>query len=167
MTKYLQLATLKEKITELQTALFYDLSNSVLKLPVCVINVLSVDDFGQIWFAIPFHFYHRKEFDREFLGDLHFFNKQKEFYLNIGGKAFLVHDPEELNHIESIPDELKKNVLAKELMLIKVKIRTADYFARKNQPAKKDYKHLLNQIYSTFFVDPQPTNLNYKVLYLK
>ena len=166
MTKYIQLTILKEKITELQTALFYDLSNSVLKLPVSVISILSVDDLGQVWFAIPFHSYYRKEYDGEFLADLHFFNKRKEFYLNISGKAFLVYDPEELKHIDWIPDESKKNVLAKKLMVIKVKIRTVDYFARKNQPEKKDYRRFLNQIYSTLFVDPQTSNLNYRVLNL-
>jgi len=166
MPTYLNLQTVQEKINELQTALFYDLSNSVLKIPVSVIQVLTLDELGQIWFAMPFQSHYSQDYNRDFLTELHFFRKGKDFYLNITGKAFLVLDPEEVNNLYSVPDELKKKVQAKELALLNVKIRTADYFVRKIYSEKKNYKEIFQQLFSGLFFNPQAGDLNYRVLHL-
>jgi hypothetical protein len=165
MPTYLRLGTVQKKIAELQTALFYELSESVLKIPVSVIQVLTTDELGQIWFVMPFHFHYQQKFDRDFLSELHFFRKGKDFYLNITGRGCLVLDPEEVNNTFSIPVEIKKKVQAKDLVLLKVKIRTVDYFERKIQSAKKDYKNILYQLFSGLFSDSQVNYLNYRVLH--
>jgi hypothetical protein len=166
MPTYLNLQTVQEKINELQTALFYDLSNSVLKIPVSVIQVLTIDELGQIWFAMPFQSHYLQDYNRDFLSELHFFRKGKDFYLNITGKAFLVLDPEEVNNLYSVPEEIKKKVQANELVLLKVKIRTADYFVRKIYSEKKNYKEIFQQWFSGLFSNPQASELNYRVLHL-
>jgi hypothetical protein len=166
MTTYLGLETVKEKIAELETALFYDLGDSVLKIPVSVIKVLLVDELGQIWFAIPFHFHYQQDPNRSFQSKLHFFRKGKGFYLNITGKAYFLIDPEEVNNAFSISDELKKKVQAKELALLKVRIRTADCFERKRPSVKKDYKNILYQFFGSFYADSQSNYFNYRTLHL-
>src|SRR5215467_3919246 len=99
MSTNLPLSFIHDKIDELQNALFFSMSESVLKIPSCVVNVIKVDDVGQIWFAIPHPTQHLYQFDSCFAAKLDFFKKGKEFYLKILGKAFIIIDPEEINSI--------------------------------------------------------------------
>ena len=45
-----QLNFLQEKIQEIGSAIFFNLSDSVLKLPTRLVNTLKVDDYGFVWF---------------------------------------------------------------------------------------------------------------------
>ena len=162
----LRLDEVREKLTALQTALFYDLSDSVLKLPVSVIKILTIDELGQIWFAMPVPFSSFRECNSNFLSELHFFRKGQDFYVNITGKAHTVSDPEELNNTLEIPQGIKLHVVAGALTLVKVKIRTADYFERKCANATRDYKTTLSQFFTKLFRDSQENYFNYRVLHL-
>jgi len=121
------LTFLKEKIQELHSALFFNTSNAVLKLPTTIITTLKVDDAGQIWFFVnrPEQYLH--EFDKEFPAKLDFFRKGKWFYLHVTGKAFIVSDPEELNEIVNVTDEVRRKAM-NHLVLIKFKIMNAEYY---------------------------------------
>jgi hypothetical protein len=59
----LQTVALKSKITELQSALFFTESSSLVKLPTHVISETEVDAEGQIWFVIPKPAQHIDAFD--------------------------------------------------------------------------------------------------------
>ena len=56
---------LQDKIEDLRSALFFSLSNAVLKMPTTIVTTLKVDDAGQIWFFVnrPAQFLH--EFDKD------------------------------------------------------------------------------------------------------
>lgn len=120
---------LREKINELRSALFFNTSNAVLKLPTCIISTLKMDEAGQVWFFVnrPEQYLH--EFDREFPARLDFFRKGKRFFLHLTGKAYIVSDPEELNEIISVTDDVKQKAIS-HLVLIKFKIAAADYYER-------------------------------------
>lgn len=124
-----QLNFFREKIQELRSALFFNTSNAVLKLPPCIITTLKVDEAGQVWFFVgrPGQYLH--EFDREFPAKLNFFRKGKPFFLNLTGKAFIVSDPEELNELISVDDDVKKKAMAN-MVLIKFKITNVLYDER-------------------------------------
>ena len=124
-----QLNFLREKIHELRTALFFNTSNAVLRLPTCIINTLKVDEAGQVWFFVnrPEQYLH--EFDKEFPARLEFFQKGKRFFLHMTGKAFIISDPEELSEIISVTDDIKQKAMA-HMVLIKFKIANADYYER-------------------------------------
>ncbi len=126
------LGFLQEKIQELRSALFYNTSNAVLKLPTCIIQALKVDDAGQVWFFVnrPEQYLH--EFDREFPARLNFFRKGKWFYLQMTGKAFIVTDPEELNEVVNVADDVRKKAMS-HLVLIKFKIIHAEFYDRSVQ----------------------------------
>ena len=83
MVTYLPLFFLKEKINELQTALFYNLSSSVFKTPTSVIYALTTDDCGQIWFCMPVYGSFVNELDKEFPALLQFFKKGKTFLFTL------------------------------------------------------------------------------------
>jgi hypothetical protein len=124
-----QLNFFREKIQELRSALFFNTSNAVLKLPPCIITTLKVDEAGQVWFFVgrPGQYLH--EFDREFPAKLNFFRKGKPFFLNLTGKAYIVSDPEELNELISVDDDVKKKAIAN-MVLIKFKIINVLYDER-------------------------------------
>lgn len=128
MSVNLTLPFIQRKIEELQNALFFSFSTSVLKMSSCVVNVLAVDETGCIWFIVPRPPQQIHEFDKEFPAKMDFFKKGISFYLKILGKAFIVTDPEEINGLTCITEETKDKVRKNEVVLLKVKVSHADYF---------------------------------------
>ena len=124
-----QLNFFREKIQELRSALFFNTSNAVLKLPPCIISAIKMDDAGQVWFFVnrPGQYLH--EFDREFPARLNFFRKGKRFFMNLTGKAFIITDPEELNELVSVDEDVKQKAIAN-MVLIKFKITNVHYDER-------------------------------------
>ena len=119
---------LQEKIQELRSALFFNSSNAVLKLPTCIITTLKVDEAGQVWFFVnrPEQYLH--EFDKEFPARLDFFRKGKLFYLQITGKAFIVTASEELEEAVHVPDAIRPE--GNQGILIKFKMMHAELYDR-------------------------------------
>ena len=120
---------LREKINALRSALFFNMSNAVLKLPTCIISTLKMDEAGQVWFFVnrPEQYLH--EFDKEFPARLDFFRKGNRFFLQLTGKAYIVSDPEELYEVVNVTDDIKQKAMSHQV-LIKFKIATADYYER-------------------------------------
>ena len=121
-----QLPFLQEKISDLRSALFFSLSNSVLKIPTNIVTALKVDEIGQVWFFVNRPLQNIQEFDKEFPARLEFYRKGKPFYLKITGKACIVNDPEELNTLVDVSEEVKDKAMD-QLVLVRVKIQSADY----------------------------------------
>lgn len=117
---------LQEKISDLRSALFFSLSNAVLKMPTTIVTALKVDDVGQVWFFVNRPVQNIQEFDKEFPARLEFFKKGKSFYLKIMGKACIVNDPEEVNGLVSVPEDVKTKAMS-QLVLVKVKIQSVEY----------------------------------------
>ncbi|HLY70285.1 MAG TPA: hypothetical protein VKR53_11200 [Puia sp.] len=154
MVTHLPLFFLQEKINDLQTALFYNLSGSVFKTPTSVIHALRTDDCGQIWFSLPANGC-INELDKEFPSFLQFFKKGKNFHVKINGRAFIVNDPEEVNSISWADNKMKNDAITGKLMLLKVKIQYADYFGQKQKQAKIEWVSILKNIYSFVFENSQ------------
>jgi len=117
---------LQEKITDLRSALFFSLTNSVLKMPTTIVTALRVDEVGQVWFFVNRPLQHIQEFDKEFPARLEFFKKGKSFYLKVMGKACIVNDPEEVTGLVNISEEIKTKAMS-QLVLVKVKIQSVEY----------------------------------------
>jgi general stress protein 26 len=121
-----QLNFLREKIQEIGSAIFFNLSDAVLKFPTSIVSTLKVDDYGYIWFFMKKPKQNIKEFETEFPVRLDFFKKGKEYFLQVMGKASIIMDPEELNlfmDAEEVTDCLNGDVV-----LIKVKMLKAEFF---------------------------------------
>ena len=119
-----QLCFLKEKIQEIGSAIFFNLSESVLKLPTSIVETLKVDDFGFVWFYIQKPRQDLREFDKEFPVRMDFFRKGKSHFLQLEGKAWMVNDPEEINSLDVSEEEKNK---MHDMVLVKVKIQKAEY----------------------------------------
>jgi general stress protein 26 len=112
---------------DLQQALFFSESDAVLKFPISIINVLQVDEVGQVWFMVNRPSQHLYEFDREFHARLDFYKKGKDYYMHVKGKACIVTDPEEINNAHGLDDKMKHEA-ATSMVLIRMKISDAQYY---------------------------------------
>jgi len=158
MVTYLPLFFLQEKISELQTALFYNFSSSVFKPPTSLIRALTVDDCGQIWFCMPVHGGLVNELDKDFPCLLQFFRKGLNFHVRINGHAHIVNDPEEVNGIAWAANDMKSAWIMGKIMLVKAKIQHADYFEQKSKAAaqKKEWASVMKNLYALIFQADEP-----------
>jgi general stress protein 26 len=122
-----QLHFFKQKIYDLNTALFQNESSSVLKIPNNIVSILNVDDIGQLWFFLKRPVQHISEFENFFYAHLHFLRKGRDFFLKVDGKAYLVTDPEEINALSDFSDIIKEKAMKEEL-LVKVKVCNIAYY---------------------------------------
>lgn len=121
-----QLSFLQEKIHEIGSAIFFNLSDSVLKLPTSIVSTLKVDDYGYVWFYMPKPKQELTVFDHEFPVRLDFFKKGASFFLQVSGKGWVVNDPEELNALNLGGSDTGKVI--NDLILVKVKILKGEYY---------------------------------------
>jgi hypothetical protein len=149
-TNQQQLSFLQEKIREIGSAIFFNLSDSVLKLPTSIISTLKVDDFGYVWFFVQRPKQSLKEFETEFPVRLDFYKKGRAYFLQVSGKGWVVTDPEEMNSCVSIPEEMKQLAL-NGMLLVKVKIMKAEYYETKTAQVKTSFwQHAVNTLTTWF-----------------
>lgn len=122
-----QLSFLQQRIEEIGSAIFYNLSESVLKLPTSIVTTLKVDEFGFVWFMIQKPTQNLSEFEKEFPVKLDYYRKGTGYFLQVTGQGFMVTDPEEMNHLVDLPDDVKQSA-GHNMALVKVKIQKADYY---------------------------------------
>jgi len=144
MTRYLPLSVVEEKVRDLENALFFSTSDTVLKIPPCVVKILRIDEFGQLWFVVPRPTQFIHTFDKIFQAKLDFFRKGRDYYLKILGKAYIINDPEEVNSIEGLSEAIKQKARRNELVILKVKMTHVDYAEKKQ--AKVSPRMLMGQV---------------------
>lgn len=144
-----QLNFLQEKIQEIGSAIFFNLSDSVLRFPTSIVSTLKVDDYGFVWFLIQKPIQNLTEFEMEFPVRLDFFRKGKNYFLQVSGKAWVVNDPEEINTLEILPAEAMQPTM-NEMVLVKVKIMKADYYETKTSTNTTWWQNAVNTITTWF-----------------
>ncbi len=121
----LQQKNLQEKIREIGSAICYNLSDSVLKLPTSIVTKMKVDDYGYIWFFVQKPNENLQLFESEFPVRLDFYKKGLGCYVQAEGTAWVVNDPEEVSSVSDFAEDASGR---KDVVLVKVKIQKADYF---------------------------------------
>lgn len=144
-----QLNFLQEKIQEIGSAIFFNLSDSVLKLPTSIVSTLQVDDYGFVWFFMQKPKQSLNEFDHEFPVRLDYFRKGTRCFLQVTGKGWVVSDPEEMNRLENLPDETRQLAM-REMVLVKVKIMKAEYFETKSATHQSWWQSAVNTVITWF-----------------
>ena len=151
MMNTLQLQFLQKKIADIQSALFSNESDAVLKFPTTIVNALEVDDNGQIWFFMNKPSQHLQEFDREFPARLNFFKKGKDHFLHINGKAYVIYDPEEINGLVCLSDEIRTAAIRGQFVLIKMRVQKAEYFERQTDKSAAGWNSIVKKMFSWMF----------------
>jgi len=118
---------LREKIQNLGSAIFFNQSDAVLKLPTSIVRIIHVDDYGYAWFFVQRPQQLLTEFEKEFPVKLDFFRKGLDYSLQVIGNGYIVSDPEDIFVVTTNVDEVKQ-FNPEKMVLIKVKITRADYF---------------------------------------
>lgn len=144
-----QLAFLQEKIQQIGSAIFFNLSDSVLKLPTSVVTSLKVDDYGFVWFFVKKPNQHLQEFEQEFPVRLDFFKKGVDYFLQVSGKGWVVSDPEDLNTYSTLFNDVDP-LAVHDSVLVKVKMLKAEYYETQ-QRAKHSWWYNAVSVVTTWF----------------
>ena len=121
-----QTGIIKTRIMELQSALFFTETASLLRLPTHVISSVGMDEEGQIWFVIPKPAQKIDEFEKEIPAKLDFFKKGTAFYVKVTGKAYLINDHAELKNNAAMSAEMLAKVESGRSLAVKVCVQDAD-----------------------------------------
>ena len=85
---------INNNIKKLQTAIFYNFSESILKFPACIIHVDNIDKDGHLLFGLQKPYRDISDFDTCFAGQLHFYNKYFDYYIVVYGNATIIEGKE-------------------------------------------------------------------------
>ena len=143
-------AFLQEKIKTLASAIFFNQSDAVLKLPTSIVRILHIDEYGYIWFYIQKPAQQLTEFEKEFPVKLDFFRKGLDYSLQVIGNGYMVNDPEELLIVTTNINEVKQFDPGK-MILIKVKMTRADYFDNISGSKSSWLQNAINLVQSWIF----------------
>jgi general stress protein 26 len=146
MTQDMSISVLREKIKELENALFMSESNALVSLPTHIVRVSEVDEEGNIWFIIPKPTQVIESFSKEMPAKLDFFKKGSSFFLKISGIASIVwtaREMKEANLSKEFISSLKKGNVA-----VKVKVEFSDYTEKVTKQNPKSFLSVGTQVYN-------------------
>jgi general stress protein 26 len=146
-----QMEILRSKIIELQSALFFTESSSIVKLPTHVISDVELDNDGQIWFVIPKPAMLIEAFEKEIPAKLDFFKKGKDFFVKVRGVAFLQTEKTEANRNEALSAEFREKIYTEDVIAVKVKIQDCELVDNTPQPKQNWLQASRSQLSSWFF----------------
>ncbi len=157
-TQNQQLNFLQEKIQQIGSAIFFNQSDSVLKLPTSLVNTIKVDDYGYVWFFVKKPHQNIQEFDNGFPARMDFFRKGVDYFLQVSGKGWVVTDPEEVSAFFELNEDLDSGLM-KEMVLVKVKMIKAEYFETQARLKATWWKNTVNH-FSAWFRNPNNVGAN-------
>ncbi|MEI6948436.1 pyridoxamine 5'-phosphate oxidase family protein [Paraflavisolibacter sp. H34] len=123
-----QLSFLQEKIQDIRSAIFFNLSDAVLKFPTSLVSTLKVDEYGYVWFLARRPRQEVTEFEAGFPVRLDYYRKGTNYFMQVTGRAWVVSDPEEMNQLAGMlqNQEGVPFTEATEAVLVKVKMLQAE-----------------------------------------
>ena len=140
------LSFLREKIMETKVALFKSEINSELSLPTNIIQTMSTDDEGYIYFFTACNGNYANHINQPFYAYLDYHKKGFENRLCISGKAVIVKDDNQ----EGFSTNQLDGVRAQSIVLIKMKIMQAEFFGQtmhQNQSWPQKLKSTISNIF--------------------
>jgi hypothetical protein len=149
-TQDLQKETISNKIMELQSALFFSESSSLVKLPTHIVSDVEMDAEGQVWFVIPMPAFHIDAFDKEIPAKLDFFKKGRDFFVKVKGTAYLILDAGEMES-KGLSEKMLGRVKNDRMMGVKVIIKDAEVTDNSPKPAHSWLRSSRAQMSSWFF----------------
>ena len=146
MIQDMSISVLREKIKELENALFMSESNALVSLPTHIVHVSEVDDEGNIWFIIPKPTQVIESFSKEMPAKLDFFKKGSSFFLKISGVASIVWTAREMtdaNLSNELIGSLKNGNVA-----VKVKVELSEHIEKAPKQTSNPLLNVGTQVYN-------------------
>ncbi len=147
----LEQGILKSKIMDLQSALFFTESVSIVKLPTHVITDVEVDEEGNIWFVIPKPTKHIEAFEKEIPAKLDFFKKGMDFFVKVRGVATLLTETEELMSDPAMSAGMRERMKDTKVIGVKVKVVDSDLVDNTPKATQNWLQSSRSQLSSWFF----------------
>src|ERR1700761_1982012 len=129
-----EMQVLKSKIMELQSALLFTESKSIVKLPTHVISDVELDSDGNIWLVIPQPAMHIEAYEKEIPAKLDFFKKGKDFFVKVRGTAYLQTDLAEAG--EMLSEEMCQRMQDESVMAVKVLVQESELVDNSPKPSQ-------------------------------
>lgn len=145
---------LKEKIREIKIALFKSEINSELRLPNNIIQTLSVEDDGTIWFFTTCNGNHARFIDKPFYAYLDYYKKDTGCSLHLAGKAIIADNEQEDQFATRNFTSAYTNVL------VKMKIMQADFFEGKPY-SNLSWTDKIKTVINNLFLPPEHKVYNF------
>ena len=140
-----------EKIKEIKVGLFKSEINSELMLPNNIIQVLKVDDNGNVWFFTSCSRRQAANINKTFYAYLDFHKRGTGSRLLLNGPAFIVDEEVDVN--ELITQSNYSTSVAASLVLVKMKIMQAEYFESHEEQKATSWKDKLVNSFTNLFSD--------------
>jgi len=147
----LEQGILKSKIMDLQSALFFTESVSIVKLPTHVISDVEVDEEGNIWFVIPKPTMHIEAFEKEIPAKLDFFKKGMDFFVKVRGVAILLTESDEIMSDPALSAEMRERMKDTTVIGVKVKVVDSDLVDNTPKVSQNWFQASRSQLSSWFF----------------
>ena len=129
---------IREKISQLKTAIMYSMSDELTQLPNSIVNALQVDEEGQLWFTCPRPLLGMYEEGQCFPARLHFYRKGYFFHIEVSGKATIMNT--------SLYEELPiSQSHTGDVMLIKMAMSSVEYTAPYGKKRKSRLETMVEQ----------------------
>ena len=122
---------IKERISEIRSALIYSMSSELVKIPTSIISILKADDDGHLWFFIKRPLAVMLDGEKKFPARLQFYRKGKPFYLNVDGSAGIDDDQQLISQFTDHMEKESSSVAMQNMMLVKLQITRAEYHEQK------------------------------------
>jgi hypothetical protein len=129
---------IREKISQLKTAIMYSMSDELTQLPNSIVTALQVDDERQLWFTCPRPLLGMYEEGQCFPARLHFYRKGYFFHIEVSGKATIMNT--------SLYEELPiSQSHTGDVMLIKMAMSSVEYTAPYEKKKKTRLETMVEQ----------------------
>lgn len=132
------LHNIREKISQLRTAIMYSMSDELTQMPNSIVTALHIDDEGQLWFTCPRPLLGMYEEGQCFPARLHFYRKGYFFHVEVSGKATIMNK----SFYEETPIDQS---YASEVMLIKMSMSSIEYTAPYEKKKKSRLETMVEQ----------------------
>ncbi len=123
------LSFLREKIQDIKVALFKSEINSEITLPNNIIQTISTDADGHVYFFTSCKGNYAAQIDLPFYAYLDYHKKNSDIRLRVSGKAVIVREDSDVAADENIDH----GVNSRSVVLVKMKIMQAEYFGQQQQ----------------------------------
>ncbi len=137
-----EIAFIQNKIMDISYAKFSTDLTPEFCLFTNVIKTIKSDSDGNIWFFTSCKGEYAKNINQEFFACLDYYQKGRNFYLRINGKASIA---------ETAPDFADAQIAGNNNILIKCKITKAEYFENEQQYKLSARERLVKYISKLFY----------------
>ena len=138
---------LREKIQDIRVALFKPEINSELLLPNNIVETISTDSEGNIYFFTSCNGNYIQQIDIPFYAYLDYHKKHSDTRLRVSGKAVIVKEEEDV----AADENAAHGVNSRSVVLVKMKIMQAEYFGDSQQQHTSFTQRLRSTINHIFF----------------